>query len=132
MNLNARGFLMMDLMIAILLMAIALGPMINSFFPSFTAMDSQGRRAVMTAGAQGTLNRVAGRTYDSLKLYIGTSPTLAALLGGPAAAQETVSFKGQSYLPVVTITDASGGSNGLLEISVTLDTIVFKTLKAAY
>ncbi|NDY71092.1 hypothetical protein DO021_05965 [Desulfobacter hydrogenophilus] len=35
---NSYGYLMMDLMVAILLMAIAIAPMMNSFFPSFNAM----------------------------------------------------------------------------------------------
>jgi hypothetical protein len=128
-NFKTRGFLMIDLLIVILLMAIALGPMITSFFPSFNAMADQRRRAVMTAGAQGTLNRVAGLPYDTLETHMGAPADLAALLGSvAAAAEEAVDFNGQSHVPVVTLTDA--GSGGLLEISVTLDTIVFQTLKA--
>ncbi|WP_300462101.1 hypothetical protein [Desulfobacula sp.] len=123
---------MMDLMIVILLMAIAIGPMISSFFPSFAAMADQHRRAVMTAGAQGTLNRLTGLSYATLYPHMGYPTSLAAVLGGPATAQETVSFNGQTYVPEVSITDASSGIGGLIKISVTLDTIVFKTLKADF
>ena len=86
----------------------------------------------MMAGAQGTLNRVIEKSYSTLKPHMGTATSLSAILGGPAAAQETVSFNGKTFVPTVTITDASGGSGGLMEITVTLDTLVFKTLKVDF
>lgn len=122
---------MMDLMVAMLLMAIAIGPMMDSFFPSFNAMADERRTAVLTTGALGTLNRVTGLAYATLESNMGTPANLSALLGSAeAAAEETVMVNNQAYVPIVTITDASGGIGGLLEITVTLDTIVFQTLKA--
>jgi len=123
--------MMMDLMVAMLLMAIAIGPMMDSFFPSFNAMADERRTAVLTTGALGTLNRVTGLAYATLESNMGTPANLSALLGSAeAAAEETVMVNNQAYVPIVTITDASGGIGGLLEITVTLDTIVFQTLKA--
>nr|WP_320015246.1 hypothetical protein [uncultured Desulfobacter sp.] len=128
-----NGYMMMDLMVAMLLLAIAVGPMINAFFPSFAAMNYERRTSVMTAGAMGTLNRVAALCYETLNANLGSPANLSALLGSVSAAtQETVVFNGQAHVPVVTVTDYSGGVGGLLEITVTLDTIVFKTLKAQF
>lgn len=130
---NSHGYLMMDLMVAILLMAIAIAPMMNSFFPSFNAMTHERRTAVMTAGALGTLNRLAGLPYATLETNIGSPADLSTLLGSAStAAEETIEFNGQDHVPVVTVSDAGGGTDGLLEITVTLDTIVFQTLKADF
>jgi len=126
------GFLMVDLMIVILLMAIAIGPMINAFYPSLNAMASQRRTAVMTAWAQGTLNRLAMMDYDVLEAKVGNDASLVSFLGNQVAKEETLLFDGKKYLPKLVVTDYSGGSGGLIELTVTLDTIVFKTLKADF
>ena len=128
-----HGYMMMDLMVSMLLLAIAVGPMINAFFPSFAAMTYERRSTVMTAGAMGTLNRVTALPYETLGANLGSPADLSALLGSAsAAAQETVVFNGQNHVPVVTVADASSGTCGLLEITVTLDTVVFQTLKARF
>jgi hypothetical protein len=122
--------MMMDLMVAMLMMAIAMGPMMDSFFPSFNAMAHERRTAVMAAGAMGTLNLLAGLPYATLETHTGAPANLSALLGSAAAAKEAIKFNRHDYMPVVTIIDASSGAGGLLKITVTLDTIAFQTLKA--
>ena len=123
----------MDLMVAMLILAIAVGPMIDSFLPVFNALAYERQTTVMTAGALGTLNRLAGLPYATLKGNMGSPADLTALLGSAQdAAEETLLFNNQSYVPVVAVTDASGGICGLLEITVTLDTVMFQTLKAQF
>ena len=58
---------------------------------------------------------------------------MATLFGSQDEAdKETFSFKGQNYTPILAINDASGGVGGLLELNVTVDPVMFKTLKAEY
>jgi hypothetical protein len=130
-RLKTSGFMMVELVIVILLLAMVIGPMVTSLFQSLNAMAAQQRIIVMTSKAMGTLNRVTGLDYSTLKTHMGTPVNLTNLLGSSAAAtQEDLRFNGQDFPPVVNIIDASGGAGGLIEISVTLDNIIFQTLKA--
>ncbi len=124
------GYMMMDLMVAMLLMAIAIGPMMDSFFPSFNAMAHERRTTVLTARALGILNELTGLPYATLQTHMETPADLLTLLG--SASEASIEFYTQDPVPVVTVIDASGGTCGLLEITVTLDNIVFQTLKADF
>ena len=83
--------------------------------------------------ARGTLNRVSTLDYEILRINIGNPVDLSALFGSPEeAAKEIFLFEGANYAPMVGIADASGAQGGLLEITVTIGHVSFKTLKADY
>ncbi|MBI9082257.1 MAG: hypothetical protein JEZ11_01585 [Desulfobacterales bacterium] len=118
------------MLVAILLMALALVPMMDAFAPSLGAVDAQGRMLVMANQARGTLNRVTSLDFETLSANQGNAVDLATLLGSAEeAGKETVAFQGQTFTPIVDITDAGTGLGGLLEITVRLETAGFSTLK---
>ena len=88
---------------------------------------------VFTNQGRGTLNRVISLDFETLNSNQGDPVDLASLFGSAEEAdKEIFSFKGVNYTPTVAITDASGGDGGLLELTVTLDYVSLRTLKAEY
>lgn len=127
------GFTLMEVLIAVLLLAIAIVPMINAFSPGLFSTSGEEQTAVFTNRARATLNRVVALNYQTLYDNRGNPVDLTTLFGSSEeAAKETFSFKGESYNPTVDITDVSGGEGGLLEIMVTLEQVSLKTRKAEY
>jgi prepilin-type N-terminal cleavage/methylation domain-containing protein len=130
---NPRGFTLIEILVALLLLGMAIVPMLNAFAPAMLSIGGEEETTVFTSQARGTLNRIASLDFNTLSANLGTSVDLAALFGSAAEAdKEAFSFKNVNYSPIVSITDVSGGIGGLLEITTTIDHIVMKTLKAEY
>jgi len=130
---NSEGFTLFEILLALAILAIAIVPMMNAFAPGLSALDNEEKTAVFTNQARGTLNRVAALDFTVLNNNQADSVNLAALFGSQDEAdKESFSFKGQNYTPILAIKDASGGAGGLLEITVTVDPVTFKVLKAEY
>ncbi len=130
---NCRGFTFLEIMLVVLILAIAIVPMVRAFAPAVLTASADEETAVFANQARGTLNRVMAFDFDTLNNNQGDPVNLAALFGSAAEAdKETFSFKGINYTPTVAITDASGGLDGLLQLSVTLEHLHFATLKSQY
>jgi prepilin-type N-terminal cleavage/methylation domain-containing protein len=130
---NCRGFTFLEILLVVLILAIAIVPMVRAFAPAVLTASTDEETAVFTNQARGTLNRVMAFDFDTLNNNQGDPVNLAALFGSAAEAdKETFSFKGKNYTPTVAITDASGGVGGLLKLSVNLEQVRFATLKSQY
>jgi type II secretory pathway pseudopilin PulG len=132
-SLNSRGFSFLEIILVVLILAIAIVPMVRAFGPAVLTASTDEENAVFANQARGTLNRVMALDFDTLENNQGDPTDLAALFGSAAeAAKETFSFKGKNYTPNVAITDASGGLGGLLQLTVTAEQVRFATLKSQY
>lgn len=130
---SERGFTLMEIIMAVVLLAIAIAPIMAAFQPALFATGSEEELSVFTHRARGTLNRAAALSYATLDANKGNPANLTNLFGSSSeAARETFTFKGDSYTPTVAITDQGGGSGGLLEITVTLANVSVQTLKSEY
>ena len=130
---NSKGFTLFEILLAVVILAIAIVPMMNAFAPGLSSLENEEKTAVFTNQARGTLNRAAALDFATLNGNQGDPVNLATLFGSQDEAdKETFSFKGQNYTPILAINDASGGVGGLLELNVTVDPVMFKTLKAEY
>jgi type II secretory pathway pseudopilin PulG len=132
-RLNSKGFTFLEIVLVVLILAIALVPMVRAFAPAVLTANTDEETAVFANQARGTLNRVMALDFDTLNENQGDPVNLASLFGSTAEAdKETFSFKGKNYTPTVAITDASGGLGGLLQLSVTLEHVRFATRKSQY
>jgi prepilin-type N-terminal cleavage/methylation domain-containing protein len=132
-TLNSRGFTFLEIMLVVLILAIAIVPMVRAFGPSVLKASTDEETAVFANQARGTLNRVMALDFDTLNSNQGDPVDLAVLFGSAAeAAKETFTYKGKNYTPIVAITDASGGLGGLLQLAVTAEQVRFATLKSQY
>ena len=124
---------MVEIVVAVLLLAIAIVPIVGAFGPAIFSTGAEEETAVFTNQVRGTLSRVLTLDFATLNSNQGDPVNLATLFGTQAEAdKETFSLKGASYTPTVAIIDASGGAGGLLELTVTLDHVSLKTLKGEY
>jgi Tfp pilus assembly protein PilE len=127
---NSKGFTFLELILIVLVLAVAIVPMVRAFAPAVKSADTDEEAAVFANQARGTISRVAALDFDTLNSNQGDPVDLAALFGSAAeAAKESFTYQGQSYTPSVAITDASGGLGGLLQLTVTMDHASFTTLK---
>ena len=77
------------------------------------------------------MNRLIELDFRLLDANRGNPANLVALFGSQAEAdRESFTYLGAAYAPVVAVADASGGSGGLLELTVALKTVRLRTLKA--
>lgn len=128
-----KGFTFLEIILVVLILAIAIVPMVRAFSPGTLSANTEEETTVFTNQARGTLNRVMALDFDTLNNNQGATVDLAALFGGGAeAAKESFTFKGENYTPTVAITDASSGAGGLLELSVKISHIQLSTRKAHY
>jgi prepilin-type N-terminal cleavage/methylation domain-containing protein len=128
-----KGFTLLEIIFAVLLLAIAIVPLLNAYAPALFSTAAEEERAVFTNRARATLNRVAALEFSRLNDNQGNPVDLATLFGSAdEAAKETFALKGTSYTPAVAITDQSGGDGGLLQLEVTINYVSLKTLKAEY
>jgi prepilin-type N-terminal cleavage/methylation domain-containing protein len=128
---NQKGFTLFEVILVVFILVIAVAPMINAFGPSLFATAGEETTIVSANYARQTLNRVAAldfKTLDSLVQNGQSNPVNLDTLFG--AGQESFVFKGTTCVPKVVIADASGGAGGLLEITLTLNQVTLKTLKA--
>ena len=127
------GFTLMEIVMAVVLLAIAIAPIMAAFKPALFATSSEEELSVFTHRARGTLNRAAALSYATLDTNKASSVNLTNLFGSaPEAAKETFTFKGDSYTPAMATIDQSSGSGGLLEITVTVANVSVQTLKTEY
>ena len=127
----AGGYIQAEVLAAIVLLAVAIVPMVQALTPSHGLREHETRTLVMSAAAEGTLYRLSDLPFATLAANAGDPVDLAALLESAAeAAKENVTYGGRTYTPRVIITDASGGSGGLLEVFVTVDEVTLQTLNA--
>ena len=130
---NNKGFTFLEILLVVLLLAITIVPMLRAFSPAVSSAESIEETAVFTNQVRGTMNRVMALDFDTLKDNQGDPVDLAALFGSAAeATKENFQFKRENYTPVVTITDASEGAGGLLQLTVTVDHVRLTTLKAEH
>lgn len=130
---NNRGFTLVEIIIAVALLAIAIVPMVSAYGPAIFSTSTEEETAVFTNQARGTLSRVAALDFATLDNNQGDPVDLATLFGSaPEAAKETFSLQGDAYTPTVAIADVGTGLGGLLEITVAMDQVNLKTLKAEY
>ena len=136
-----KGFTLIEIIIAVLLLAIAIAPMVSAFAPAIFSTGGEEEMAVFANRARATLNRVTALDFKTLHDNKVDPVDLAALFGSAAeAAKETFSFKGTDYTPSVAISgyDADGDNDiddddeGVLEISVRIAHVSLRTLKAEY
>jgi len=128
-----KGFTFLEIILVVLILAIAIVPMVRAFSPGALSANTEEETTVFTNQARGTLNRVMALDFDTLNSNQGATVDLETLFGGGAeAAKESFTFKKENYTPTVAITDASGGAGGLLELTVTISHIQLATLKAQY
>jgi hypothetical protein len=129
--LNRAGFTLFEVVLAIFILVAAIVPIINAFGPSLFATASEEATVVFTNYARQTLNRVAVLDFKTLNnLVLNNKANPVNLNSLFADGKEAFSLRGANYIPTVTIIDASSGVGGLLEITVTMNHVVLKTLKA--
>ena len=128
-----KGFTFLEIILVVLVLAIAIVPMVRAFSPATLSANTEEETTVFTNQARGTLNRVMALDFDTLNSNQGATVDLATLFGAAAeAAKESFTFKGESYTPSVAISDASGVDGGLLKMTVTISHIQIATRKAQY
>jgi type II secretory pathway pseudopilin PulG len=132
-RLNCGGFTFLEIILVVLILAIAIVPMVRAFAPAVLTASANDKTVVFANQARGTLNRVMALDFDTLSNNQGDPVDLAALLGSAAEAdKETFNYQGKNYTPTVAITDESEGLGGLLRLTVTLENVRFATLKSQY
>ena len=128
---NRRGFTLFEIILTLLILALAVVPMMNAFAPALLATGQGEEQSVLTGQARRTMNRLTDLDFRSLDANRGNPANLVALFGSQAEVdKESFVYLGATYAPVVAIADASGGSGGLLELTVTLKTVSLQSLKA--
>ncbi len=129
---SQRGFTIFEIVLALLILAIAIVPMMTAFAPAFLASGQGEEQAVLTGQARQTMNRLTDLDFLKLDTNQGNPADLVALFGSQAEAdKENFDYLGMTYMPIVAITDASSGAGSLLELTVTLNNVTLQTLKAA-
>ena len=131
--LNCRGFTFLEILLVVVILAIAIVPMVRAFAPAVLTASTDEETAVFANQARGTLNRVMACDFDTLNNNQGDPVNLATLFDSAAEAdKETFNYQGKNYTPTVAITDESEGLGGLLRLTVTLENVRFATLKSQY
>ena len=126
-------FSLLEIILALLILTIAIVPMTKAFSPAIISTAGKEEMVTFANQAKGTLNRILTLDFQTLNTNQGNPVDLETLFGSAAEAdKETFSLRGTSYTPTVAITDASGGAGGLLELTVSLDGVTLKSLKAEY
>lgn len=128
-----NGFSLLEIMVAIFILGIAIAPMVKAYTPALLSTTGKEEMVVFSNQVRGTMHRILALDYATLDDNQGDPVDLETLFGSAEeAAKETFSLNGETYAPTVVIADASGGAGGLLEITVTMDPVTLKTLKAQY
>ena len=72
---NSRGFTLFEIIMTLLILAIAIVPMMNAFAPALLATGQGEEQAVLTGQARRTMNRLTDLDFRSLDANQG-NPTL--------------------------------------------------------
>jgi prepilin-type N-terminal cleavage/methylation domain-containing protein len=133
-----QGFTLVEILLALMLFAAAIGPVMGALSPSPEVSGFREQTLCFLNQARGTLSRVAALDFEALDNNLGDPVDLAVLFKWPGAPsqseadKERFSFKGIDYMPVVAVTDASGGEGGLVQLRVTIESVTLTRLKADY
>jgi len=128
-----RGFSLAEILVAVVILALAIVPIITAIGPAVETTAAEAQFSVITNQVRATLNRLLTVDFATLSNNQGTDVDLSGLFGSTAEANlEKFLLNGKSYTPTVTITDASGGAGGLLQLTVTIDQVRLTTLNADY
>ncbi len=128
--LDFRGFTLFEIFLALFILAIAIIPMTTAFTPALMSTGSSEAQAVLSNQLRSTMNRLSRVDFRSLSANQGNPVNLTTLFGSSTEAEkENLTYKGQTYVPVVAIADASNNTGGLLELTVTLGAVSLKTSK---
>ncbi len=125
------GFSLLEMIMVLLLLAVAIVPLINAFSPAIASQAAEEGYLVFHNRARGTLARVLTIPFPVLSANQSSSVNLVALFRSEEeAARESFEFRGANWQPQVAIT--SGGTGGLLRVSVSLEDVTLHALKADY
>ena len=128
-----HGFSLVEILIAVMVLTLAIVPIINAIGPAVKTTAAEAQFSVSTNQARATLNRLLNVDFATLNASQGDAVDLTSLFGSTAEANlENFLLNGNNYTPTVTITDAGGGSGGLLQLTVTINQVRLTTLKADY
>ncbi|NNG02242.1 MAG: prepilin-type N-terminal cleavage/methylation domain-containing protein [Desulfobacteraceae bacterium] len=128
---DAGGFSLVEVMVTLVILAVAVVPMLRAFTPSLSNVGHQERVTVCVNQARSTLNRVLSLDYAVLKAHEGDPVDLISLFGSAAEAnRESFVFNSKTMVPVVAISNAGGADQGLLEIRVTATEVTLTSLSA--
>jgi prepilin-type N-terminal cleavage/methylation domain-containing protein len=128
-----HGFSLVEILIALVILALGIVPIINAIGPAVNTTAAQAQLSVSANQARATLNRLLSVDFASLNAHQGDPVDLTSLFGSAAEANlENFLFNGKLYTPTASISDASGGAGGLLQLTVTVDQVRLTTLKADY
>ncbi len=128
---DEQGFTLVEIVLVVLILGIAIVPMVGAFSPAFRSTSYSEQTTVFANQVRWTLSRAAALDFATLDANQGDPADQTALFGSvPEANKEKFTFKGQTYTPILAITDASGGTGGLLQLRVTVDDVSLTTLKA--
>jgi prepilin-type N-terminal cleavage/methylation domain-containing protein len=128
-----RGFSLVEMLLVVVLLALAVAPMLEALLPSMNAVEQEEESTVFINQARGTLFRAAAKPFDELAGFAGGTVELLMFFGSEAeAAKETFTFRGRTYTPALAVADVSGGAGGLLELTVTLEHVRLQMLRARY
>lgn len=124
---------MLEIILTLLILAIAIVPMMNAFAPALLVTGQGEEVVVLTGQARRTLNRLVDLPFPTLDSNRGNPANLVALFGNQTEAdKESFVYLNTTYTPVVAIADASGGTGGLLGLTVTLKGVSLRSQKANY
>ncbi len=132
-RMRRSGFSLLEMIMVLLLLAVAIGPLLNAFRPAIASQAAEEVALVFHNRARGTLARVMTLPFSNLSEHQGDPVNLVALFGSEEeAAMESFVFRGANWQPQVAITDISGGAGGLLRVSVRLEDVTLYAIKAEY
>ena len=127
------GLSLLEMLMVLVLLAVAIIPMLQAFSPTIASQSAEERSLVFHNRARGTLSRVMCFPFSALDARKSNQVNLVALFGSAGeAARESFAFRGTNWQPRIAITDASGGTGGLLRVSVSLENLTLSALKADY
>jgi len=130
---SERGFSLVEILMAVMILTLAIVPIINAIGPAVETTAAEAQSTVFINQARATLNRLLTLDFATLNANQGAAVDLTSLFGSTVEANlENFLLNGNNYTPTVTITDAGGGSGGLLQLTVTINQVRLTTLKADY
>ena len=128
-----KGFTLVEIIIAVLILGVAISPMVRAFAPAIFSTSGEEETTVFANRARGTLNRVLALDFENLKNNQGDPVDLESLFGSTEEAdKETFLFKAATYTPIVAITEKIEGDEWLLELTVSINQVRLTTFKVEY
>ncbi|MCF7939703.1 MAG: type II secretion system GspH family protein [Spirochaetales bacterium] len=132
---SQQGFSLMEVLLVIILLAVAVVPMLESFSPSLNALNQAEQTTIRKHQALGTLNRVLTMEYEVLESNSTGSNVLNDLFG--SSEEESFLYEDEDSPDIRIIiekyVDSDGNEqDGLLEIEVSVGMVTLNTRKAEH